>query len=512
MIQLALILAIMIVAIILADRQVWRADLTEDNRYTLSEVSRTIAEEIDDPITVTAYFSKDLPPNLELVREEFKSFLDEFRAYSGGNLEYEFINPNESDEMEGEAQQAGIQPLLINVRERDQMSQKRAYLGAVFSYEDKSEVLPVITPGASLEYDIALTVRKLTAENKLKIGLLQGHGEATRSEMVQAMDQLSQLYEVTTVTGIDTAGVPVDLEALMVVNPKQEFTTEELLAIDQYIMSGGKVLFSINRVEADLQRGFAHVQNTGIERLLGAYNVPINADLVRDLSSSSIQVQSRQGIFNVVNTIRYPYIPDVPNFGSHPISKGLESVMFEFVSSIDTTQADSAQNIHVLVSSSERAGTARGYFNINPMQQWSDEDFLESNIPLGAVIQGKFTSAFAEDDTLNVPLKTSTQTALVVIGDGDFVINGTGQQQRALPEDNVNLFVNAVDWLADDTGLIDLRTKGITNRPLDHIEDGTKAMLKYLNVLLPILLVIGYGVLRYQRRKAQRRRWAEYGV
>lgn len=159
LIQIGLIIGIAIVLCIFVNRLIWRADLTEDNRYTLSSASEQIAGQIEDPITVTAYFSEDLPPNLDLVKDEFRNFLDEFRAFSGGNLEYRFVNPNENDQTETEAQQAGIQPLLVNVRERDQVSQRRAYLGAVFQYGNQSEVLPVVRPNSSLEYEIALIVQ-----------------------------------------------------------------------------------------------------------------------------------------------------------------------------------------------------------------------------------------------------------------------------------------------------------------------------------------------------------------
>ncbi len=260
------------------------------------------------------------------------------------------------------------------------------------------------------------------------------------------------------------------------------------------------------------QRGVAQPLNTGIERLLAAYNVPVNANLVRDANAASIQVQQQQGRFQVVNQVQYPYIPLIQNFGNHPISEGLERVMFQFVSSLDTTQVDSTQQLTTLAMSSEQAGIARGRFNLNPMQEWSQRSFPQSYISLGAAVEGTFSSAFANNDTLNVELSSSQQTSLVVFGDGDFAINGSGQQQQRLPEDNINMMVNSVDWLADDTGLIELRTQGVTNRPLQSVSETTKTALKYLNTFLPILLVIGYGVYRYQRRKIRRRKWIESGV
>jgi len=513
LIQIGLVIGIAVVLSIFANRLIWRADLTEDNRYTLSEPSERIAEQIEDPITVTAYFSEDLPPNLDLVRDEFRNFLDEFRAYSGGNLEYRFLNPNEDNQTEAEAQQAGIQPLLVNVRERDQVSQRRAYLGAVFQYENRQEILPAVQPNTSLEYEIALIVQKLIAQDKPTLGFLQGHGEPTQTAMTQAMNQLQQLYQVVDLNNVDTNGVPPDIEVLLIVGPEEPLTDAELLAIDQYIMSGGKAIFAINKVNANLQAGgIGQPIRTNIDQLLEAYNLPVKLNLVRDVSSTQIQVQTRQGAFNVLNSVRYPYIPMIPNFGDHPISRGIESVIFPFVSTLDVTRADTNQTISVLARSSERADTTRQFFNLSPQQQFGPEDFQSSNLPVAALIEGTFTSAFAEDDSIQAELTTSSPTSIVVFGDGDFVINGTGQQQQNMPEDNINIFVNSVDYLADASGLMELRTKGVTSRPLAQITDQTKSFLKYLNVLLPIVMVIGYGVYRYRLTQSRRQKWIEEGV
>lgn len=510
--QLLLLMGIMITANILADALVVRFDLTEDNRYTLSEASEQIAESLDDPVSVTAYFSTDLPPQLARVEDEFTNFLEEFRAHAGGNLEYEFINPNEGEETEQRAQQAGVRPVMIDVRERDRMSQKRAYFGAVFRYQDKREVVPVVQPGAGLEYTIASTVKQLTAEVKPKVGLLQGHGEPTQQEMIQFMGELEQRYQVVEVAGLDTASVPADIEVLMVIAPEQPLSENGKQAIDQYIMAGGKAIFAINRVRAQVQQGWASPLNTGVDQLLVTYGLPVRPDLVRDAQASTIQMQQQQGAFTFVNQVQYPFIPEVTNFGNHPISEGLETVILQFASSLDTTQTDSTRKLTVLASSSDQAGISSGPFNLSPSQNWDQRDFVHASIPLGAALEGTFTSAFANNDSVDVSLKKSQPTSIVVFGDGDFIVNGSGQQARRLPDDNISLMVNSIDWLADDTGLITLRTKGVTSRPLTMVEDGTKSFLKYLNVFLPILIVLGYGFYRYQRNQTRRRKWIEEGI
>lgn len=512
LLQLALILGSLLGINYFTSQVILRFDWTENNRYTLSEASKDIAITVKDPITVKAYFSADLPPQLALAQQEFRNFLDEFRIYSDNNLEYEFINPNADLEGEQAAQQAGVQPLMLDVRERDQITQKRAYLGAVFIYGDKRETIPFIQPGAAMEYTIASTVKKLIVSEKPKIGVLQDYGAPPFNEMPQLISTLSQMYQVEPVGGLDTVSVNPELETLLLIRPQETLPSKALVGIDQFIMSGGKVIFALNRIDADLRYGRASIQNTGLETLLAEYRLPINGDLLRDLNSSNVSVRQQQGPFSFVNQIRYPFIPIITDYGEHPITEGLEGTSFPFISTLDITLADSTKNITVLARSSEKAGTDRGQFNLDPFREWQEFDFQEAHLPIVAIIEGTFKSAFATNDSIEVALDRSSKTALVVIGDGDFVVNGPQNQQQEQPQDNINLVVNAVDYLADDTGLIALRTKGVTSRPLDIIEDGTKTLLKYVNVFLPILLVIGYGFGRYQNNQRKRRKWSEQGV
>lgn len=512
LIQIGLILGILIGLNYLADSFIVRLDLTDDKQYTLSKASKDIASSVMNPITVEAYFSEGLPPQLAQVQRQFRDFLDEYAAYSEGNVEYTFLNPNVNEQEEGKVQQKGIQPILIDVRERDQVSQKRAYLGAIFKYGEKQEVIPYIQPGAAMEYTISSTIKRLVATVKPTLGIYSGAGSATQEEMQQLVQVLSQQYTLEKVTGLDTADVPATIEVLLVVRPQEKLSNKELVAIDQHLMRGGKAVFAVNRVNTNIQQGQASLLETGIETLLAGYKTPINGDLLRDVNSNTIGVRQQRGMFQFVNQVRYPYLPIISSFGEHPISKGLESIVMNFTSTLDLTLADTSVAVTGLAFSSNRSGTARGFFNINPFQEWTDDQFSERNLPVAALVEGQFNSAFANSDSVSVSMKRSSKTAYVVIADGDLVINGTGEQAQMLPEDNINLVANAVDYLADDTGLLTLRTKSVTNRPLKVVEDGTKAMLKYGNVFVPILIVLVYGFVRYQRRKSQRRTWIEKGI
>ncbi len=513
--QVLLIAGSLIALTYTANQFLWRADLTENDRYTLAGASRDIAQNLEDPVTVTAYFSADLPARFGRTKDEFRALLQEFRAAADGNVEFTFVNPGDNEENAKKARQAGIRPISISVREQNEMTQKRAYLGAVFQYQGQREVIPFVEPGSSLEYNIASTMRKFTRDQTSVLGVLQGHGEPSLEEMSQLRDALQDRYELQTISGVDTTGVPADVDVLLVARPENELSTETALAIDQYVMRGGSVVFALNRAQTNMRFGQARPLTTGLEPVLDAYGVPIQPNLVRDRNAGVVRVQQQRGGFRTVNRIPYPYTPKIANFSDHPISDGLDQIVFRFVSALDTTKVDSSAQLSVLAHSSNQSAGASLPANIRPQQEWTAADFSEASLPVAGLLEGTFSSAFAGVDTLSVERTRSPETEMIVIGDGDFIVNGSGQrgqQQQRLPEGNINLLANSIDYLADDTGLLSLRTQRVTSRPLEQISPTTQTILKYLNVLLPILLVIGYGLVRYRRNRARRRRWKQSGV
>jgi len=134
-------------------------------------------KKLEDPITVKAYFSADLPPNIQKARQDFQEMLIEYANRSGGSIQYEFINPNEKESVEKEALQNGIRPVMINIREKDQVKQQKAFLGATLSMGDKREVIPFLQPGAPMEYALTTAIKKISVTEKPLIGFMVGHGE-----------------------------------------------------------------------------------------------------------------------------------------------------------------------------------------------------------------------------------------------------------------------------------------------------------------------------------------------
>ena len=487
--SIILIFGIIVLVNLIASRFYFRLDYTEDQRYSLSDATKNILSSIDEPITITAYFSEDLPPDIAKVRQDFRDMLVEYASYSGGQIVYEFVNPSESQETEMKAQQSGIRPIMINVRERDQMKQQRAYLGALIQMGDKKEVIPFIQPGAAMEYDLSSNIKKLAVTEKPSIAFLQGNGEPTLSAMNQLNQQLSILYNIETVQFSDTTGgIPSKYKTLVIIAPKDTIPERYFAYLDNFLAGGGRIMIALNRVEGDLSNGMGKKIYTGLSDWLNNKGVDIEQNFIVDANCSSVMVRQQQGMFVMNTPIKFPYIPIISNFIKHPITEGLEAVILPFVSSIVVSPKDTNLTIYPFAFSSKKSGlqTPPLYFDV--MKNWSAADFGLSSLPVAVIVEGKIVGQM--------------NSKMVVFSDGDFIINGEGQQAQKLQEDNVNLAANAIDWLSDDTGLIELRTKGVTARPLDaSLEEGTKSLLKYLNFLLPLIIVILYGIVRFQFRR-----------
>ncbi|MGD8307338.1 MAG: Gldg family protein [Ignavibacteria bacterium] len=486
--SILLIIGIIILLNVLASRFFFRLDYTEDQRYSLSDATLNILNSLEDPITITAYFSEDLPPDIAKVRQDFRDILIEYVSYSNGQIVYEFVNPSESQESEMKAQQNGISPIMINVRERDQMKQQRAYLGALIQMGNEQEVIPFIQPGAAMEYDLSSKIKKLSVIDKPKIAFLQGNGEPNLSAISQLMNKISVVYEVETVELSDTAGVPFQYHTLIVVAPKDTIPQQYFSYLDDFLNRGGNLLLALNKVEGDLSQGMGKEIYTGFADWLSNIGVQIENNFVLDPNCSSVMVRQQQGFFVMNTPVRFPYLPIASSFTEHPITEGLESVLLPFASPINLHPKDTTVSMYPLVLTSEKSGVQSPPVYFDVMKNWGPQDFPLTSLVVGAALEGIISG--------------NNNSKMVVFGDGDFVINGEGQQAQQLQDDNINLMANAIDWLSDDTGLIELRTKGVTSRPIDStLEEGTKSFLKYLNFLLPIALIIIYGVFRFQNRR-----------
>ncbi|MBM4166875.1 MAG: hypothetical protein FJ218_08190 [Ignavibacteria bacterium] len=512
--RVALIVGILIFINIISIRIFSRFDLTESKAYTLSDASKNLVKNLDDKFIAKAYFTSDLPAPYNNNRRYLQDQLDEYRAYSKGNFQYEFIDPSGKEDVVKEAQKYGIPEVQVQVVKEDKMQIEKALMGVVFLYGDKKEAIPVVQKLDQLEYDISLNIKKLTQTEQKKIGILSGHDEPTSDKIKELNQLLSEQYEVTPVSLANGTAIPDDIAALLVIGPKTKLQDWELYFIDQYIMKGGKVAFFVNKVTANLQQQFGQALDVNLDKLLEAYGVRVNTDMVRDVRCANITVQQQAG-FMVFNTqVPFPYLPVASEFNpSNIIVKNLQPVLFYFVSSIDTSLAAKKNvSLSVLLSSSNQSGRMQNVFPINPNMQFTKDMFQEPHLPLAVSVEGNLTSAFESinpelDSTtqgridFSQKVTSSTNSRIVVIGDGDFVVNETGGS-----ETNALFAGNLTDWLIDEVGLTTIRSREAGNKPLDEIEAGTKAMVKGINLAVPPLLIILFGVMRWRMKILRRKR------
>jgi len=488
--RIVLVAGILIMINLLSEKWYARLDFTADRRYTLSKATIDILENLDEVVTVTAYFSRNLPPQLEKARRDFEDLLIEYENRSAGDFVFRFINPGENEELERQAQEKGIQPVMVNVTQKDQASQMRAYMGATLQMGEKSEVIPLVQPGAGVEYELTTAVKKLSVDEKPKIAFLQGHGEPEMEASAQVMEQLMVLYEPEEYFITDSTEIPAYYRCLVIIGAVDSFPQAHLDQLDRYLNSGGHIYLAHSNLRPDLNQGFLMSESSSLDRWMTEKGWSLGSEYVVDASSGSISVQQNLGGF-IMNTQKpFPFFPIITHFADHPSTEGLDAVILPFVSPIEIMERDSSIRIEALAMTSDVSGLIEVPVMVDIEREWSRSDFDAGSQIVAIAAEG--------------PLGGSGHSKMVVVSNSQFAVNGTGQQQQRVSEDNVNFTSNIIDWLSDDTGLINLRTKGVTARPLAQLEDGERNLYKYGNVLAPILLVLGIGLMR--RRQTIRRR------
>ena len=488
-----------------------RFDFTEDQVFSISDASKDVLAQLDDRIIVKAYFSKELPAPFSSVSRYVRDILEEYKAYSKGNFYFEFISPGDDKSLEEEAMNFRVPPQQVQVLENDKFEIKKVFMGLVFLYQDKKEVMPLIRKTDGLEYDITSAIKKLTEMDRKTVGIVQGHGEPSLLEELKNLKAiLEKQYNVIPVQLSAEPAVSADVDALLLISPQDSLSGEDLFKLDQFIMRGGKAAFLLNEHTVNIETAMATPLNLGLSPFLENYGIKINNDIVMDAQCSAISVGQQQGYFQIVNQVNYPFFPIVNQFNENLILvKDLEQVYHFFASSIDTSFAGKAGvKVEFLAKSSDKSGKQVGRFMVNPMQKYNAESFNESGLILSAAYFGNFKSYFSADDIpegfdKNLYLSQADSNRILVVGEGNFVKD----DYLSSAPDNVILISNMVDYLVQDEALISIRSRGVTSRPLKQIESqSAKAVIKWVNILVPPLLIVivGLGLFYYRKNKRQK--------
>tara|TARA_B110000495_G_scaffold46324_1_gene38430 strand:- start:4806 stop:6188 length:1383 start_codon:yes stop_codon:yes gene_type:complete len=448
--------------------------------YSLSSSSKNIVSKLDDRLTMKVYFSENLPNELGNTRRYLQDILEEYRAASD-EINFYFHNPQSDKDLEEQARKDGIQPVQMQAIENDEMVVKKVYLGMVLLYEDKKEILPVIQTTTGLEYMISTKIKSLINANKKTVAFLN----LDKNKEIKAETLSSQLNEHYNFRKINIGDdIPENVDVLLVSAAIDSIDQTTVDNLKKFINSGKKVFMAQSGINTDIQTQQANAIESNIFNFLKDYNLIVKKNLILDGKCGSVQVQERRGIFMMNRAMEYPFFPMVDSFNSSEvIVSDLEQILPFFPSEIeiDSTLNDNITEVVSLFTSSNNSGIMENNFVLSPDPQ--QNPFLNL---LGQ--PGKIISALS---------KLSSGGELLLISDSRFLNDDGGMSV----EGNLVFLMNAVDYLAGDKELISLRSREITNRPLDEIKDSSKKNWKYVNMLLPSILIMSFGFWRIRKEK-----------
>ncbi|MFC2089187.1 gliding motility-associated ABC transporter substrate-binding protein GldG [Bacteroidota bacterium] len=555
---LVLLLAIIMLSAVSANI-FFRLDMTTEKRYSLATSSKELLKTLDAPVYFRVYLAGDLPPDFLKFQESIKEMLDEFRAYAGENIQYDFINLyDEKDESVRNRKildlySKGLRVTTVKMRDAEGgNSDKTIFPGAIVSYRGlefpvnllkNNPALPsevnLSNSVQTLEYEFAKALNGLTLEKIPKIAFIEGHGELDSLHTYSIMHELKNFFQVDRGYINGNVEALLNYEAIIIAQPVLPFSEADKFAIDQYIMRGGKVLWFIDPVLTlpdSLANGMtiSLANELNIEDLLFKYGIRIDYNIVTDLQCNYVPVNISVDSENKETEMRpWVYSPLFTSPPTHPITRGLNYIHGQFISTFDTlagVSKDLKQTI--LLSTSERS-----YSRIVPLRITVDEVsrdpdprmFTDSNLPVAVLSEGTFTSFF---ENYSAPAgvypndiqvkKRSEYTSMLVVTDGDIIRNNVQiQNGRYVAEilgydkytyqtfGNLEFILNAVNYMTDETGLMDLRSREFKLRLLNKaIITDKKAVIKWkiINSIMPVVLVIVFGVIYhfYRKRKYSR--------
>ncbi len=559
-IQLFLGIIILLLVNIIAGFIFTRFDLTAEKRYSLAPATRTMLKGLRDEVLFKVYLEGDLPPGFRRLANETKEMLDEFRAYSN-NIQYEFvdpsINPNPKEREDGYKLlvERGLQPTQIRVNKKGQASQLIIFPCAMVTYGTHEVPVQLVMSQLgqdadkalnnsiqSLEYNLASAIQKLVEPVRPLIAFIEGQGELSQPETQEAIRALSEFYTVEQVTinhkinSIATRlqGKSSDMlvnkyKAIIIAKPTKPFDEKDKFLIDQFIMRGGKVLWLIDPVFASMDSlqkynsTMGLVNNINLEDMLFNYGVRLNTNLVMDKIAMPIPVKTGQiGDQPQFEFFPWFYFPVLTPVIPHPIVNGLNAIKTEFISSIDTVQAEGVKKTILLTTSPySRTVNAPVYIDLEILKKPAEENqYNKGPQPVAVLLEGKFISSFlfrippelAENKDLQFLPKSHKPTKMIVVGDGDIIKNqfqltqgyslplGYDQYTRQT-FGNGDFLLNAMNYLCDDSGLISVRSRELTLRMLDTTKvESQRLFWQIVNVLLPLILILIFSFIKLRIR------------
>lgn len=576
-VDLSVVIAFVVIANLLSTQYYTKFDLTKEKRYTLSETSRNLAKSVNDYIYIKVYLNGELSSKFKQLKNATLDMLSNFREASGNQIEYEFVDPfagkdnKEKQQLMQDFEQKGLPP-YDDVEDEDIESQKRNLIipGAeVFYGTGKSFVINLLKTELgqaneeninqsieNLEYEIAHAIRKCKADQRKRIGFLTGHGELNELQLYDLKKELGSFYRLDNLnidlrdsaaialyadkfTNNDEENAKIILSglqsrinqysAVVIAKPRADLTREESFLIDQYMMQGGKTLWFIDALQAEMDS----LSNTGrmvsvdyplenLRELLFHYGVRVNVDLLQDFRCNDIALRDPYSANSYRNFpwVYFPVFTAHPTLSKHPINRNIEGVWSRFGGTLKILSKEGVKSTPLLISSDRSKisnAPALVEFSIIDKIRSNDKNFISTFNAgpqvAGVLLEGTFKSAFARRNVRSdLPFKESGKGSIIVIADGDIARNHVSSQggYLELGKDHITgrffgnkkFLLNCFDYLLDDSGLIEIRSKEIILRLLDKEKvKEQRTYWQFFNLGLPVILMILFGLINAFVRK-----------
>jgi gliding-associated putative ABC transporter substrate-binding component GldG len=513
----------------------FRADLTADKRYSISESSKNLLKNLNDEVVIKVYLDGEgLPGGFERLKRAVKETLVEFKYFGKDNIDYQFVNPYEGTEEERntlfkELVNKGMQPTNIFAKEDGKKVENLVFPYATIWYQNKE--VPVLLLKANLaqdsqtklnqsyenvEYELATAIQKLTNTKKKKIGLLSEFTNLQPINFAGLINTLQEYYDLYIIDSKKSTSF-AGLDALIVPKPDKPVDDSTKAKIDQYIMNGGRVLFFVDGLKVDsvgLEGSFAQPLDVNLDDMLFKYGVRINKNIVKDGLNAAIipMVVGNMGDKPNIQPMPYRYFPLINNFSNSLITKNIEMVYTKFTASIDPVNGNDGLKKTPLLLTSQytKILNAPALITYNEARTDTDETEYQGGVKTVAyLIEGTFKSILQKSFTNSEIKTTSVPTKILVCSDGDIIVNEIDRKTgNPFPMGfdrfsqhqygNQDFVINTLNYLLDEQGLLTAKSKSVGLRPLDKLKiNKQKTKWQLINIVLPLVLLAVFGFLRF---------------
>lgn len=537
-------LVLLVLINLLAATYFFRLDLTEEKRFSIKEPTKKLLRALDDKVYVEVFLEGELNAGFRRLQKSIQETLEEFRIYSDNKVQFVFTDPGMAtsqkarNEFMQELAQKGITPTNVVDPKGGQVTEKIIFPGVLISHGGFETGVTLLKGNKALtadeqinqsieglEYELASAIQTMMDSDRKRIGFVTGHGELDSLEIASFNNTLLEKYNVFKVELARKKSLE-QYDALIIAKPTQKFSAQDKYKLDQYIMQGGKLLLLLDKLEANMDSASrenytAFPYNIDLDDQLFKYGMRLNADLIQDRNAGMYPVVTGEsGGKPQMQLMDWPFFPLINRYADLAATRNLDAVITKFVSSIDTVKAPGIKKTPLLFTSQySRKVSAPVQVNINDLRKnVKAESFTESFIPVGYLLEGKFSSVFKNrflpEGVDQAGFKEQgVSTKMIVFADGDLARNDvnprTGQPQQLGFDPftrytfaNHDLLLNAVAFLIEDDGLISARNKEVKIRPLDKEKVRTeKIKWQVINLALPLVVIMLYGATRSILRK-----------